>query len=112
MKDSIWTIPFYDDIIEEEEERAYKKQKCYESELNDNGSLLNKAKDMAPHDAFNFLKDCKCCFQHQINKPTKFMKLNNTKSPISKQVKKCNCDCRQLSRMLCRGWDLNNLTTN
>lgn len=113
MRDSTWAVPFYNDFLIEEEQQAIKKQKCYDSELECNGTLLNKVKDMNTAEAFQFLKGCNCCFTHQFNKPIALIELNNDTviKPFSfhKKQKNCKCDCRQLSRMLCRGWDLNTL---
>lgn len=107
MKDSIWAIPYYHDLIDEEEERASKKQKIYYDTLYQKGSLLEKVKDMPIHDAFNFLRDCKCCLSHQINKPNVLIMwtdyFGGLKPPDKLQEKPCKCDCRQLSRMICRG---------
>lgn len=113
MKDSFWAIPLYDEVVFDEEQQASKKQKCYDSELTEHGSLLNKAKNMPPIQAFAFLRDCKCCFTHQIDKPRELVKMTgnlyNIKLSANQQEKTCKCDCRHLSRMLCRGWDLSTL---
>ena len=113
MKDSVWAIPYYDEFIAEEEERANKKQKVYDDTLEQNGCLLEKVKDMEKHDAFNFLRDCKCCLTHQINKPRALVnwtdRFGGLKPPDYVREKECKCDCRQLSRMMCRGVNLKDI---
>lgn len=113
MRDSIWAIPDYYEFIAEEEERAFKKQKVYDYSLHQDGSLLKKVKTMPKHNAFNFLRDCKCCFTHQINKPKALVKWSDhyggLKPPHGQEEKSCKCDCRQLSRMMCRGVNLKDL---
>ena len=110
MKDSIWSIPYCYEFIAEEEERATKKQKVYDHILGQNGSLLEKVKIMPTHDAFNFLRDCKCCFTHQINKPRVLVmwtdRFGGLKPPEDQREKECKCYCRQLSRIMCRGINL------
>ena len=111
MKDSLWAIPYCYDIIAEEEERAIKKQKVYDDTLEEKGSLLKMAKNMPKHDAFNFLRDCKCCLTHQINKPNDLVNWTDEHRSESypREEKACKCDCRQLSRMMCRGVNLKDL---
>ena len=110
MRESLWAIPYYDEIIAEEEDRAIKKQKVYDDTLEENRSLLKTAKNMPKHDAFNFLRECKCCFTHQINKPTVLVNwpdhYGGLKLSVGQEEKPCKCDCRQLSRMMCRGVNL------
>ena len=65
--------------------------------------------------AFAILNKCKCCERHQQNRPKKFEiwnKNNEQQDPLLKikskelqisQVNACGCDCRHLSRWLCRG---------
>ena len=113
MRDSVWAIPYYYDFIAEEEEMAYKKQKVYDDTLEEKGSLLEKVNDMPIHNAFNFLRNCKCCLAHQINKPKALDKwtdhYDGLKSPDDKHEKLCKCDCRHLSRMMCREVNLKDL---
>ena len=110
MKDSMWSIPYYHEFLAEEEERASKKQKVYYDNVQQKGSLLERVKTMSAHDAFNFLRDCKCCFTHQINKPTVLVmwtdRFGGLKPPEDQREKECKCDCRQLSRIMCRGINL------
>lgn len=110
MRNSLWAIPYYYDFIAEEEERAIKKQKVYDDTLQHSGSLLEKVKTMPNHGAFNFLRDCKCCFTHQINKPTVLVKWTDHYGGLvpnyNQEEKSCKCDCRHLSRMICRGVNL------
>ena len=47
------------------------------------------------------LNKCDCCDKHKINKPSKLalwyeLPFHNT------QHRDCNCDCRHMSRMICR----------
>ena len=65
--------------------------------------------------AFSILNNCKCCERHQQNRPKKFEiwnKNNEQQEPLPKikskelqisQLNACSCDCRHLSRWLCRG---------
>lgn len=63
--------------------------------------------------AFTILNQCKCCERHRQNRPKKFEiwdKNNQQHSIIPKSIEQqianlndCSCDCRHLSRWLCRG---------
>ena len=65
--------------------------------------------------AFAILNKCKCCERHQQNRPKKFeiWDKNNEQQYILPKIKikelqisqlnACACDCRHLSRWLCRG---------
>lgn len=107
MKDSILAVPFYEEMIADEEQIANEKQMVYDSFLEEHGSLLKMVKTMETHTAFNFLKDCRCCLTHQIKKPKELVKWTDTPAGLElhyNQVEKpCKCDCRQLARSMCRG---------
>lgn len=109
----MWAIPYYYESIFEEEERVIKKQKVYDDTLEEKGCLLEKVKNMPKHDAFNFLKDCKCCLAHQINKPKVLVKWSDDYGGLilkhNQLEKSCKCDCRHLSRMMCREVNLRDL---
>lgn len=111
MKDSILAVPFYEEMIADEEELAIEKQKVYDDFLEEHGSLLNIVKTMETDEALNFLKECRCCVTHQINKPDEQVKWTEPQGGLElqyKQVEKpCKCDYIQLARNMCRGDDEN-----
>jgi len=54
---------------------------------------------------FKILHNCKCCTDHQINKPSiKDLYNFNGKYPLSSlnNIKCCNCPCRHMCRMICK----------
>ena len=65
--------------------------------------------------AFAILNKCKCCERHKQNRPKKFeiWDINNKQQDQLPKIKSrelqfsqldaCACDCRHLSRWLCRG---------
>ena len=71
--------------------------------------------------AFAILNKCKCCERHKQNRPKKFEiwdKNNEQQNPLPKsksielqfsELDACGCDCRHLSRWLCRGKTTNML---
>ena len=105
MKDSFLAIPFIDDYFTLEYEHAAKKQKVYDDSIKENESLIPLIRDKTNPEAFEFLKNCKCCIRHQINKPDKFLIWSDPKFDAINDNKDrpCKCDCRHLSRWLCRG---------
>ena len=107
MKDSILVVPFFDDYFTLEYEHANKKQKVYDDSIRENESLVPLIRDKTNPEAFEFLKNCKCCVRHRIDKPDKFLIWSDPKfdALTENQFKHrpCKCDCRHLSRWLCRG---------
>lgn len=106
MKDSIWGAPFYYDMIVEDMIMAIASQSPYDEALKKDGSLLPRALKMDKVKAFKFLQGCKCCFSHQIKRPKSLKKGNEVSYsfPVNsgKIQKNCKCDCRHLSRWMCR----------
>ena len=107
MKDSVIGAAFCEDFMLEEEEKAIDKQRMYNDILQEDGTLFKKIKNMKPIDAFRFLKECKCCDTHQINKPNILELWTDYQGGLEahmKQLEKpCKCDCRALARRMCRG---------
>lgn len=52
-------------------------------------------------DILNTFASCKCCSRHQINKPTSLNTWRDLTIPFSQDTS-CKCDCRHLSRWICR----------
>jgi len=111
MKDSILAIPYGAELLVEEQEHATKKQRVYDDSFKIYKSCQILIKDKTPEQAVHILNECKCCFRHQLNKPKIFEKWNGphfspklkTEELVLAQLNACSCDCRFLSRWLCRG---------
>lgn len=52
-------------------------------------------------DKINTLNTCNCCSKHQINKPTQ-LQIWNELPFHNDQSRQCLCNCRHMSRMICR----------
>ena len=52
-------------------------------------------------DILNTFASCKCCPRHQINKPTTLNTWEDTAVSLTQHTT-CVCDCRHLSRWICR----------
>ena len=106
MKDSIWATPFYDDMIFDDMIAAINRQMPYDKALLDDDSLLPSIQNMDKVEAFKFLQGCKCCFSHQLKRPKLMKKGNEVSHSLlfhkRKIQKNCKCDCRHLSRWMCR----------
>ena len=64
-------------------------------------SSFYKNKILKKEDVFKTLTLCNCCTRHQINKPKTLQKWINTEFHGT-QYTDCHCQCRHLSRFLCR----------
>ena len=51
------------------------------------------------------LAKCDCCKKHQINKPTEYQSWIETAGPEYFKSPECKCNCRHLSRFLCRSYN-------
>ena len=77
-----------------------------------NNRWLASVKDLPPNEAFQFLKNCNCCEHHKVDRPQELVlwchDYNEKQIAYNykTQPKQCLCDCRALSRMLCRGQDI------
>ncbi len=70
---------------------------------------LNKEIDCIPgysyQDKINYLTNCNCCDRHQLNKPTTYVPwydCESNKMMWQETFVQCECDCRHMSRMICR----------
>ena len=90
------------------ENHSDKKQKIYL-----NKRWLGTVKHLPPHEAFQFLKNCNCCEDHQVDKPQELViwdDFYNGKGEVFTIRKKpCVCDCRHIARFLCRGVDISQI---
>lgn len=113
MSDSILCTPFYYEMMDDDMREANKKQKIYRSLIKSDKSLKKHVKTLSRAEGFNFLKKCNCCLVHQIRKPKSLDDENNKQEvvfPVVMEIKKtCKCDCRHLSRLLCRNIDLDSV---
>ena len=54
----------------------------------------------------DYLMNCRCCKNHQHNRPTTEMLMNEFLPPYSEKsfhkIKRCKCRCRHLARQMCR----------
>lgn len=75
--------------------------KCNLSSSMSNFSIFYKNKILKKEDVFKTLTLCNCCTRHQINKPKTLQKWINTEFHETQDTD-CDCQCRHLSRFLCR----------
>lgn len=66
-----------------------------------NFSIFYKNKILKREDVFKTLTLCNCCIRHQINKPKILQKWINIEFHGTQDTD-CQCQCRHLSRFLCR----------
>lgn len=118
MKDSILATPYaegFDDNFEQ------KISDIFNQALIKYGSCAVLIKGLDSVGAVAILNCCKCCERHQ-NKPPKFelwtendfFNDTNVKHGLeqAKQLEICSCDCRHLTRWLCRGISVEELCMN
>jgi hypothetical protein len=127
MKDSIFAVECIEDYFDDVEKYQANKQKVYDSTLQQYGSLVPLIRGKTNPEALKILKNCMCCARHQVNKPfspdhmdeledelesgekNKKQKVDYEFNAIMKSYfknEKCKCNCRQLSRWLCRGGNM------
>lgn len=73
------------------------------------GSILQQMLDDVPGDSYqdklNHLANCDCCERHQVNKPTVFSAWHETPFHFTQGTHPCMCNCRHVSRFICRQAD-------
>lgn len=123
MKDSILAVECIEDYFDDVEKYQANKQKVYDGVCHQYGSLVPLIHDKTNPEALEILKNCMCCARHQINKPFSPDHLDQLESgPKNKKQKvdyefdaimksyfkneTCKCNCRHLSRWLCRGGNI------
>ncbi len=59
-----------------------------------------------PMNAIKVLDTCKCCHRHQINRPDKLKKYESPPDKLHsiKGFGSCQCECRHMSRHICRAF--------
>ena len=62
---------------------------------------INSINGLTYQDKLNFLNMCNCCERHKINKPFVFTFWNETPFNNTHNYN-CDCDCRHVSRFICR----------
>jgi hypothetical protein len=62
---------------------------------------INSINGFTYQDKLNFLNNCNCCDRHKINKPFVFTFWNETPFNFTDYYT-CTCDCRHVSRFICR----------
>ena len=76
------------------------------SRTNNINLILQEAFDQVPGFSFqqklDHLSNCNCCERHQINKPIIFSAWNETPFNYDQSIHPCMCNCRHISRMICR----------
>lgn len=74
-------------------------------------TLIHDCIESVPGDTYqtklDFLSKCKCCKRHQINKPFIFFSWVDTPFKFNKSNDNCTCDCRHVSRFICRQFPYN-----
>ena len=68
-----------------------------------NHNLIFNNRTLTKLDILNTMNACKCCPRHQINKPKKLEKWQETPLHNHDYFISCYCECRHLSRFICRG---------
>ena len=75
--------------------------------------LIKNNIDSVPGDSYEnkiiFLSKCNCCERHKINKPFIFYPWVDTPDNFNKSNNNCACNCRHISRFICRQYP-NNFT--
>jgi len=98
MRNSIWSVPGYDEAD------------FMEQGLSRPQALLFEAFKKIPGDSWQAKLDnctsCKCCTRHQTFRPKRFVPW--TEDMANRDIKihyispKCSCDCRHMARFICR----------
>ena len=68
-------------------------------------NMDNYSKNDVKIEIFKILNNCKCCNDHQINKPSVSNLYNfdgNYSSPTQNNKKCCICPCKHICRTICR----------
>lgn len=88
-------------------------QLIYDNVIEKYGTCAVLIENFDSESAFIILNQCKCCERHRENRPKKFEiwdKNNQNQNATQKSrelqianLNECACDCRHLSRWLCRG---------
>ena len=97
MRDSIWSVPGYDEAD------------FMEKGLSRPQSLLEEAFKKIPGDNWysklEHCASCKCCTRHQTFRPSRLVRWTDDMSERDiklHSLKKCECDCRHMARFICR----------
>ena len=114
--DYIWSFnhPWAASVIQQKFRECFEKKVCdicelfnfasFKCNLNvsmSNFSIFYKNKILKREDVFKTLTLCNCCPRHQINKPKTLQKWINTEFHETQDTD-CDCQCRHLSRFICR----------
>jgi len=94
-------------------------QYIFDNSLEKFGTCANLIKGLDSQAGVVVLSKCNCCERHKLNKPKKHLYWKKGENPypfhnkqpidIINNLSQCSCDCRHLTRWLCRGMDIDSL---
>jgi IS5 family transposase len=100
MRNSDWSLPAYDEVVEENIMCRFEEGRCLPVD-----SLLFEEFDKIPgktwKEKLEACAACQCCERHQAQKPGSFVPWIETPLKNS-SPRTCECDCRHMARFLCR----------
>jgi len=100
MRNSTWSLPAYDEVVEENIMCKLEEGKCLPVD-----KFLFEEFDKIPGSTWKEKLDhcaaCRCCVRHQTQKPGSFVPWIDTPSK-GLGSGTCECDCRHMARWLCR----------
>lgn len=121
MKKTSYPTSLAGELFIMDSDQVQKIQQVYNNARDDTGTCGGLIRGLDPQQAVMVLNGCRCCDRHQINKPSMFVlwatgdlvdcKLK-TGEEILYNLQTCDCDCRHLSRWLCRGLTVEALCEN
>ena len=113
MKDSILATPYAEGIEHAINDLDQQIQYVFNDALKNHGSCAILIKGLEPIGAVAILNQCNCCERHKVDKPYKYELWSEKNyadgatvkdgSVQARNIQDCSCDCRHLSRWLCRG---------
>ena len=100
MRNSEWSLPAYDEVVEESLMCKLEEGRCLPVD-----SHLFEEFDKIPgktwKEKLEHCAACRCCKRHQVDKPMSFAPWIETHFKNSGR-NACLCDCRHMARFLCR----------
>lgn len=101
MRNSEWSLPAYDEVVEENVICRLEEGRCLPVD-----AILFEQFDQIQgktwKEKLEACGECRCCKRHQVNKPGYFAPWIETNPKLHYQSRTCECDCRHLARWLCR----------
>lgn len=101
MRNSTWSLPAYDEVVEEDIMCKLEEGRC----LPVDASLFDEF-DKIPgktwKDKLDACAACKCCARHRVGKPGSFAPWIETSLNSRGMGGPCECNCRHMARWICR----------